>query len=365
MRIGFVIEPYETAHASGMGYVVLEFARELVRQSAGTHELVLYSSHAVTQEGIPGAYTLAPLPKHFLGRLLYFFVKKPKVDVLLFMTPLLPIVTSRSVKAVALCQELGSQKIPVEGMRAKMFAFFRDQILMPLSLRRAAAVVVPSRATEDDLIEYYPFTKGKIHLVPDGYQDLTVYAAEAPVIQAEHLPYFFFAGKVKYRKNLHGIVSAFIAFKEKTGSDMKLVVAGDHGEGPYFQNMMRELQEHGLANDVHFIGYTVGPLLYAYYVNAHAFLFPSLNEGFGMPILEAMHLGVPVITSSISSMGEVAGDAGLLVDPYSIEDMAEKFERIVTDEELRSTLIARGKVRAAGFSWSMSTEKLLRILSAL
>ncbi|MEK7511135.1 MAG: glycosyltransferase family 1 protein [Patescibacteria group bacterium] len=365
MRIGFVIEPYETAHASGMGYVVLEFARELIRQSVGEHEIVLYSSHAVTKEGIPGTYELVSLPKHFLGRLWYFFTKKPEVDVLLFMTPLLSIVTSRKVKTVALCQELGSQKIPVEGMRPKLFAFFRDHVLMPLSLNRSAAVIVPSEATADDIRTYYPQVAHKLHLVPDGYQDLTIYRDSASEIPEAYKPYFFFAGKVKYRKNLHGIVSAFIRFKEQTGSPAKLVIAGDHGTGEYFQNMIQELQAHGLEQDVHFIGYTVGATLYSYYTNAHVFVFASLNEGFGMPILEAMHLGVPVITSSISSMAEVAGEAGLLVDPYSIEDMAEKFERMMTDQALRETCIARGKERAAAFSWERSTQGLLQILSAL
>ena len=364
MKIGFVAEPYETENASGMGYVVLEFMRNLAHQHAKDDSMVVYSSKAVDESVIGNRVKNRIIPKHFVKKLLYFATLHDDVEVLLFMAPMLPLIIPRRIKPIMLCQDIASQKITLKNSEA-IFSFFRDHILMPLSLRRAAHIVVPSKATKDDLIKFYSTPPQKISIIFDGYQDLTPYEATKQALDPALKKFFFFTGRVKWRKNVHGIVSAFVAFKKRVPSECKLVIGGGSHGGEYYKKIMEELRLNNLERDVIFIEYVPIEKLYSLYTKSIALVFPSFDEGFGMPIAEAMNLGVPVITSNISSMPEVAGEAGLLVNPYDTEDISLAMERIYSDQVLRASLCLKGKVHARKFSWAQSGEQLLDLLHAL
>lgn len=363
MRVGFVAEPYEETHASGMGYVVRELLRHLPDADPES-EFVVYSSQPVKTEYVPRPFTNVLIPKGFLGKFFFFFRLRKEIDVLLFVAPLLPLVVPRSVKTVIICQELASQKIHPKGVSARLSAFVRDRVLMPLALSRAVKVIAASEATRKDILQFYTVSAEKVPVIYDGFQDLSRFASEASGDDKQSQPYFFFAGKVKYRKNVHGIVSAFIAFKKRTNAPTHLVIAGDYG-GDYYEHMQRELVANGLVEHVHFIGYVTGAQLYGLYKNALAFVFPSINEGFGMPPIEAMSLGTPVITSNISSMAEVAGEAALLVDPYDLNDIARAMERIHADAALRADLVRRGFERVKMFSWPKAAYAYIELLHSL
>ena len=362
MKIGFVAEPYEEKNASGMGYVVMELMKNLPLGPGDT--LVVYSSKPVSRELVKTPFENVIVSRKFFGKLARFFFMKKEVDVLMFVAPLLPLVIPRAIKPVMICQELGSQKTPVEGFKEKCIAILRDQILMPRSLARSAVVIAASNATKADIHTYYRVPDEKVKVVYDGYQDLSVFKESAPPVDAKMKPFFFFAGKVKGRKNVHGIVSGFVSFKNRVKTDAKLVIAGDYG-GDYYQKMKKEIDDNHLSGDVFFPGYTVGASLYAYYKNALALVFPSFNEGFGMPPVEAMSLGLPVITSNLSSMAEVAADAGLLVNPYDVEDISRAMERIYFDVPFREELVRRGYERAKDFSWSKAAREVMDIMKAL
>ncbi len=362
MRIVFVAEPYEEREASGMGYVILEFMRNLARQVSHDDELVVYSRSAVNRDFIGPRAQNHILPRGWLNKLWYFYRFPDECDTLVFMAPMLPLLIPKRIKAVMLCQDVASLQSPPKGQEA-LFAFVRDRVLMPLSIRRALRVVVPSQATKDDLIHFYGTPAHKIVVIPDGYQQLKSYAPGEP-LEPGLKPFFFFTGKVKARKNVHGIVSAFIAFKEHMHSDCKLVIGGSFG-GEYYERMRRQIEAHGLSDAVIFAGYVSIQKLYSFYTQALALVFPSFAEGFGMPIAEAMSLGTPVITSNISSMPEVAGDAALLVDPNNIQDISRAMERIYKDAGLRESLIRKGYQRAAHFSWETSGKELLSLLYTL
>jgi glycosyltransferase involved in cell wall biosynthesis len=358
MKIGFVAEPYEEQHASGMGHVVMELLKHLP-EVGSQHEFVFFSSRPLNKSSIPGSYTNILIPKGFIRQFFYFFFNKLGVDVLIFMVPLLPFIVRGTT--IAMCQELGSQKITPEGFRANLEAFVRDRLLMQITLARASHIIAASGATRDDLLKYYNLSSKKVTVIYDGFQALKPSAAE---VENSLKPYFFFAGKVKYRKNVHGIVSAFISFVERTKSDVKLIIAGDYG-GEYYHKLANELKDHNLENRVHFVGYVSAGHMYAYYKNALACVFPSINEGFGMPIIESMSIGTPVITSNISSMAEVGGSAALLVDPFDVEDISQAMEKMYSDESLRAELISKGKERAQEFSWPKAARQYIEVASTI
>lgn len=363
MKIGFVAEPYEEQGASGMGYFIREILAALLKQK-GNHEIVVYSSQSIHKEFVPGTYRTVSIPRNFVVKLWWFFRMKKDVDMLIFMVPMLPLILPRGIRAVPICQELANLKLPPEHMSEKIFAFLRDRLLMPTCLTRTGKIIAASGATKEDIVRFYGILQEHIVVVPDGFQDLTPFALTAPSIDEMLKPYFFFAGKIKPRKNVHGIVSAFIRFKKRTRTDCKLLVAGN-GSGRYYERIRQELEQNGLLGEVHFLGYVTSPHLYALYTNALACVYPSLNEGFGMPILEAMSLGAPVITSSISSLPEVAGGAALLVDPYDVEDISRAMEELYSDPTLRADLIQKGLARAKVFSWTKSADAYFDLLRSL
>lgn len=360
MRIGFVAEPYEEHNASGMGFVVSELLREMLRQGE-QHEFVVYSSRQVSKDFIPGAYRYVKIPSGFFKKMYWFFRMKSEVDTLLFVAPMFPFILPKGIRSIVICQELASQNIRPQGLVGSLFAFLRDRVLMPVCLRRADVIAAASHATRKDIQKHYPYAAHKVVVIYDGYQDLGRYAATAPGIDESLVPYFFFAGKVKYRKNIHGIAEAFVAFKKRTQAPATLVIAGDYG-GEYYERIRRILKEGGVEKDVRFVGYVSGPQLYSYFKRALAVTFPSINEGFGMPIIEAMSLGTPVITSKISSMAEAAGDAALLVDPHDSEDISQAMARLYEQQDLREKLIVRGYARAKDFSWPKAAREFLDVI---
>jgi len=343
-----------------MAFVVLELAKRLPLLAEGD-TVVLYSSRPVTPGLIPGVYENVIVPAGFFGKFFWFRkLRKADVDVLVFVAPLLSFLIHPSIKTLIICQELSSQNIAPKKVRDKLVAFLRDRILAPRTLTRATHIITPSEATRQDVITHYRVAQERIHVVPNGFQDLRVYESSATPVDAAMVPYFFFAGATKYRKNVHGIVRAFIMLRKK-GLNAKLVIAGGHGEkgGPYTQGLLQELDEAGLRKDAFFVGYINREQLYAYYKQAVALVFPSFSEGFGMPIIEAMNLGTPVVTSNYSAMAEVGGDAALLVDPHDPADIAVAMEQLLVDDSVRTQCVERGLARAKLYSWDDSAAQYL------
>ena len=363
MRIGYIAEPYEEQGASGMGYVVHETMRHMLVEGRGTHTFVFYSSTPINRSFIEGEYENVRMPKGFIRQFIWFLTRRLQVDVLFFMVTLLPLLIRKGTKTIPILQELeGKDVLSSMSLRTKIVEFTHDRILLPLTLRRAACSIVPSNATKKEVLAAYRIPQERLSVIPNGFQNLENVQSIPPAPSLK--PYFFFAGRVKFRKNVHGIVTAFIAFKQRTHTPVQLVIAGPHG-GAYFRELQEKLAQAGLTNDAHFLGYVSTEELRGLFENALACVFPSLHEGFGMPILEAMSLGVPVITSSVSSTAEVGADAALLVSPTDTHAISEAMEKIHTDPALRVTLIKKGLERARLFSWSRAAREYLALATTV
>lgn len=170
-------------------------------------------------------------------------------------------------------------------------------------------------------------------------------------------PFALYVGNIKPHKNLERLIDAFHRLRaESQFEPLQLIIIGD--EINRYQGLRRAVHRHKLHKHVRFFGFVPPETLAVLYRLAGVFVFPSLYEGFGLPPLEAMYCGTPVVTSNVSSLPEVVGDAAVLVDPYDPDSIAEGMRRVLTDGDLRASLRERGQARAREFSWERSVAQI-------
>lgn len=231
----------------------------------------------------------------------------------------------------------------------------------PRFARKASRIVTVSEFSKKDIAERYKIIPDKIDVTYNGaheaYRPLSHEEREA--VKAEYTggtEYFVFAGALHPRKNVVTLLEAFIKFKKRQRSPIKLVIVGRMAWK--FKELAALKESMPFKEDVVWAGYLNVRDLSKVIGAAYALVYPSLFEGFGIPILEALKCGVPGVVSNTSSMPEVAGDAALLVDPTNVADIAEKMGMIYKDEHLRNRLVQNAFIQAAHFDWDHSSEQL-------
>jgi glycosyltransferase involved in cell wall biosynthesis len=221
------------------------------------------------------------------------------------------------------------------------------------NVRAARRLVVDSQATARDLGAHFGVAPERMRVAYLGGPAPREVAIDVSVLARAGLdrPYFLFVGTLQPRKNLPRVIQAFARLRGKSdgGSGPLLALAGAAGRSvPALRSLVARL---GIADRVRWLDYVPSADLPTLYAASAAFVFPSHYEGFGLPALEAMAWGAPVVTASTSSLPEVVGDAGLLVDPYDVAGLSAAMGRLLDDSSLRERLIAAGRARAAGFTW--------------
>lgn len=234
-----------------------------------------------------------------------------------------------------------------------------------LSTRRAARVIAVSESTRRDVIALCGVAPEKVVTVHNGV-DEAFRPADPPAVaafrRAKGLPdrFILFLGTLEPRKNLGALLHAYAGLRARSREGApKLVIAG--GKGWFYERVLAEVDVLGLADDVIFPGYVAADELPWWYRAAELFVYPSRFEGFGLPVLEAMACGTPVITTTSSSLPEVAGDAAILVDPDDVPALSDAMERVLADPGLQGALRAAGLQRAAGFSWQRTAAETARL----
>jgi len=224
-----------------------------------------------------------------------------------------------------------------------------------------------SEASKRDILRYFRLPESRIDVIYNAiderfWQEPTADAMER-VRQRYQLnaPFILYAGNIKPHKNLERLIESFHLMREETPalSHVQLLIIGD--EISKYPTLRRAVHRHKLHKFVRFFGFVSDQTLAALYRLADVFVFPSLYEGFGLPPLEAMASGTPVITSNVSSLPEVVGDAALMIDPYEPAAIADAMRRVLTDAALRADLRIRGLARAREFSWERSIARVREI----
>ena len=241
------------------------------------------------------------------------------------------------------------------------------QRYIPRTLRYVDRMITDSEASKRDILRFFDIPESRVQVIACG---VSARFRPVPAVECEQArqrhglrqPYILTLGALQARKNLGGLFEAYAELRRR-GLRHQLVVVGKKAWKT--EGIFRTLTALGLEDDVVLTGYVDDVDLPALYSGASAFAFPSLYEGFGLPPLEAMACGTPVVTSNTSSLPEVVGEAGIMVDPHDVQSLADALERVLTDPALASTLRERGLERARRFTWERAARAHLEIYAEL
>ena len=243
--------------------------------------------------------------------------------------------------------------------------YFALRAHLPLSLRQASRIFTPSSYVKQSIRERFHVPPERILVTPHGADPFFLEPPTPKELAAVEsrfgsAPFFLYVGALAPHKNLTGIARAFARFRRHTGADSTRLIIAGNPFGRYRESELVPLiRQLGLTQRVVLAGFVDDLLLRALYRRALALLLPSFAEGFGLPLLEAMACGTPILTSTTTAMPEIAGDAAIYVNPYDHEDIAAAMERLFSNQPLRQQLAATGSARALSFSWDRTARQIL------
>ncbi|MCS4091841.1 glycosyltransferase family 1 protein [Rhizobium sp. BK176] len=347
---------------SGIGRYVIETSRHLAELG---HDVLLYLPEPPSDaESIPpGVVQNVSQFNGALPRILWGNTRLPKLarqdqlDILWGPAHRLPILGSIAVPQVLTIHDLvwyhASGTMRFRG-------WLGERVFMGRSIRRADRIVSVSYATRSAVAALYPWAEDKIDVVYPGCTPLKS-GMSAEILDSQNIdrPFVLFVGTLEPRKNLIGLLEAFAALPESVRAGLLLVIAG--GQGWALGDLEAEITRLELSANVRLTGFVSDAELGALYQTAKFLAMPSHYEGFGLPIIEANAAGIPALTSNTSSMPEVGGEAALLVEPSSVQSIADGLERLATDVSLYSKLSSAARANAGRFDWRTSALALSRV----
>jgi glycosyltransferase involved in cell wall biosynthesis len=232
------------------------------------------------------------------------------------------------------------------------------------SIKKAKQIIAVSKTTKKDIVKNYDVDENKVTVVYNGFEKIS----QKSKVKNQNLnskvknkePFILFVGTIQPRKNLITLIEAFDKFSQ-TNKDFKLVIVGK--KGWLYEDIFEKVKTMKLEYKIIFTGHVTDEELIWYYKNAFCLTLPSIYEGFGIPVLEAMSYGCPVIASFSSSLPEIGGEASLYFDPKNSDDLLEKLESLQNNNELRKELISKGQQRIKDFSWEKCGRETLDVIT--
>ena len=355
----------------GIGWFTHELLSRIVR-SHPEHEFHFifdrpYSDEFVFASNVK-AHVLSPPARHpLLFRMWYDWMIPWKLNRLrpdVFVSPDMMISTRTKTPQVVVLHDLNFEHHP-EDLPAPIARYLRK--MTPRFASHAKAIVTVSEFSKRDIMAQYHVPQEKVRVVYNGVQDAFQPLSDDQKGQAKDkwaggCKYFVFVSSIHPRKNLKRLLEAYELFRERHSERIKLVAVGRM----FWKNeeLTATLSAMKYAEDIVFTGHLETQELTHVIGAAHALMYVSYFEGFGVPIVEAFKCGIPVVTSNVTAMPEVAGDAALQVDPFSVDDIAGAMRDVIMNEELRSRLIERGYKRAEAFDWNRSAREFWQIIES-
>ena len=373
MRIGI---DYTAAVRQGAG--IGRYTRELVRALAKldrSHDYVLFAAaggQRLVDTGWPPNFQTHAVPLsdralailwHRLRLPLWVELATGPLDI--FHSPDFVLPPVRRARTMLTVHDLSFIRYP-ECADANLRAYLNK--VVPRSVQRADFVLADSQNTKNDLVELLGVEFEKIEVVYPGVEDRFRPIEDQPLLEEVRTRYslpprfVLGLGTLQPRKNFTGLIEAFADLRFAI-CDLRLVIAG--GKGWLYEEIFATVERLGLEEKVVFPGFVADEHLPALYNLADLFVFPSLYEGFGLPPLEAMACGTPVITSDASSLPEVVGEAELMMEATDVEALTEAMKRVLEDNALREGMIAKGMKQAKKFTWEQAAAKLLSLYEAI
>ncbi len=295
-------------------------------------------------------------------------LRSKKIDVLINVHYIALIFIPKKIKQITIIPDLTYQKFFFKRIWIKSLYI---NIMMWFSVYKSWNIIAISEFTKEELLLYYPFLSPQkiqvmyLSLGNEISTTLSIAISNKFKFLDIDKPFFLFVGTVEPTKNLENCVKAYKKIRHKY-NNYNFVLIGKRGWGDKqdkrFLKLSYYISKNELEEHIFFTGYLSSEEVSQIYKKAFCLLFPSKYEGFGIPLLEAMAAKIPIITSNISSMPEVVGEAGLLVDPDSIQEISQAMELLILDKNLRHTLVENGTKRLQNFSWRKSAEVIESIV---
>lgn len=371
MKIGIdcrtVLSPGRGEQA-GIGHYTHYLVKNLLRLDRKNQYVLFFDSRVererasefeqanVTVRYLPFSQYRKFLPVTYSHLLTTAVFLKERLDVLHAPATTLPLTYPST--AVVTVHDLAIYKFP------KFFPsgqFLSTKLVVPRSIRRAKKVIAVSEATKRDLKQLFHVSEKKVRVIYEGFVRERVPKAVVDVRQKYRLDkYVLFIGTIEPRKNLVGLIRGFASVANLPKmKKFELILAG--APGWKYGDVLRAIAQAKLGGRVRYLGYVPHHDKLQLIEHAAAFVFPSLYEGFGLPVLEAMSLGAPVITSRVSSLPEIAGTAAIFVNPTKFKEIGQTIAKVVSNPGLRKRLVAEGQRRAAMFTWEATARETLQV----
>ena len=380
---------------SGIGRYTLSLLREFANQEI-PHQLFLYCDRPFELPfPLPdhwkirtGTISTRALSTPFAQTAFPIWARKDRIDVFWSPRHHLPLLLPRKIRKVLTIHDAVWKRFPQTMTRG---GHLMESLLMPASVKLADSIIAVSNFTKREIIELFGTAPEKIHVI---YEASSLQGALAKKESAAkpapcEPPYFLFVGSSEPRKNLERLLTAYMHYRQAAGAHetanppLRLVIVGSYQWGTF--DAVQFIERHQLTHCVQLINHIDDNTLCGIYANATALVIPSFYEGFGLPLVEAMQWGIPLIigdkysgddksgghnrsaahdkTDSRGAMAEIAGDAGLPVDPLSIDEITTALLRISQDRALHHQLSANSKARGAEFDWQRAAGQTLTLLT--
>jgi glycosyltransferase involved in cell wall biosynthesis len=367
MRIGLEAERANLPNPTGVEHYASELISNLAKiDSSNKYKLYFRTPPLEKFSHLPKNFLnrLIPFPKFWTQTRLAFELLLHPVDVFMLPIQALPFLHPR--KSVIVVHDIAYEFFP-EAFPS--FMLFYLKLTTRFGVHAAKKIITVSQSTKNDVVKTYGVDPDKITVIYLGVDEKFKplgYDTVQNVLDKHNLSfkkYILFTGTMQPRKNITRLVDAYIKLKKEYHIEEKLAIVG--GKGWLWEPIMKKIDEAGFKDSIKLLGYVESADLPALYNGASLLTLPALYEGFGLPPLEAMACGTPVVVSNISSLPEVVGEAGELVDPNSVDSIAEGILKVLMDKNLQQDMSKKGEQRAKEFTWENTARKTLMVLESL